>query len=78
MPITAVPGVRSDADEYTSGLVLHNGSGGGRSVGCGTTPMAESSSSEVLALDRRVESGLECDWMNRQPGSGCGTSRRAM
>ena len=27
MPITAVPGVCSDADGYTSGLMLHDGSG---------------------------------------------------
>ena len=56
---TAVPGC-SDADAVRpSGPVLHDGSGGGRSVGCALPPMAGSSSSEVLALDRRVESGLE-------------------
>ena len=45
-------------------------------MGCALPPMAESSSSEVLALDRGVASGLEWGWMNRgavaePPGERC-------
>ena len=54
MPIMAVPGVRSDADGYTSGLVLHNGSGGGRSVGCALPPDGR------VLFQRGARSGPSC------------------